>query len=109
MPTSTHRRFFHFCSFRDFFFIDRKNPYSRSVPSDAAGEALEAALKTNTALATLQIHSGLSAAAAEALGAALKTNTALTTLQIRVRLGPAAAEAVAALKTNTALTTWQIR
>ena len=63
MPTSTHRRFFHFCSFRDFFFIDRKNPYSRSVPSDAAGEALEAALKTNTALATLQIHSGLSAAA----------------------------------------------
>ena len=64
------------------------------------------ALKTNTALTTLQIHGELSDAFGEALGAALETNTALTTLRLHGKLNAVTAEALgAALETNTTLTT----
>ena len=62
--------------------------------SDAAAEALGAALKTNTTLTTLRLDGKVSDAAAEALGEALKTKTALAILQIRGMLSDAAAEAL---------------
>ena len=54
--------------------------------------ALVAALETNTALTTLQLHGNLSAAAGEALGAALKTNTAVSTLHFEGKPSAAAGE-----------------
>ena len=50
-------------------------------------------MKTSSALTTLLIHGRLSDAAAEALGAALKTNATLTTSQIQAELSDAADEA----------------
>ena len=57
-----------------------------------AAEALEAALKTTTALAPLPLHGELSDASAEALGIALKTSNALTTLRLVGKLSAAARE-----------------